>query len=247
MEKHSVATLIGAPPGYVGYDEGGKLTEAVRRKPYSVVLFDEIEKAHPDVFNVLLQIFEDGRLTDRQGRTIDFKNTILIMTSNIGAAKIKNAHGTELDDKVIESVMEDVNRLFTPEFINRLDQIICFSRLSREEVGQILELMIEKVRQRLAPRRITLILDDTARAFLLEHGFDEKFGARPMRRAIQKYVEDPITDAILSGEVEIGDTVTARDDGSHLAFDGVREEKPAQGESTPDGHSTVSAEDSESI
>jgi ATP-dependent Clp protease ATP-binding subunit ClpC len=223
MEKHSVATLIGAPPGYVGYDEGGKLTEAVRRKPYAVVLFDEIEKAHCDVFNVLLQIFDDGRLTDRQGRTVDFKNTILIMTSNLGANKIKNSSGPVLDEQVVESVMQEVHRLFAPEFINRLDEIVCFNRLSREEIGQILELMIEKVRQRLTPRRITLSLDDSAKALLQEKGFDERFGARPMRRAIQRYIEDALTDAILSGAVLTGDRVTARQESGRLTFDCQRE------------------------
>jgi len=224
MERHAVATLIGAPPGYVGCHDGGKLTEAVRRKPYAVVLFDEIEKAHPDTYNILLQIFEDGRLTDRQGRTVDFKNTILIMTSNIGAVKIKNARGPELEQSVVYSVLQDVNRTFSPEFINRLDEIICFQKLTRDEVGQILDLMIEQVRHKLSPRRITLALDDSAKTFMLERGFDEDYGARPMRRAIQRHIEDPLTDALLSGEIEIGNRLMARCEGEKLVFDQLPEE-----------------------
>jgi ATP-dependent Clp protease ATP-binding subunit ClpC len=208
MEKHSVSRMIGAPPGYVGYEEGGKLTEAVRRRPYAVILFDEIEKAHPDVFNILLQIFEDGRLTDGQGRTVDFRNTICIMTSNIGAMKLqRGSNGGELDDAVIESVLEDVNRMFNPEFINRLDDIICFSQLTLEEVDQILELFVDRVRGLLHGRQIKVVLMPEARKFLLLRGFDKRFGARPMRRAVRKHLEDSLSTALLDGSVHDGDTL----------------------------------------
>ncbi len=199
MEKHAVATMIGAPPGYVGYEEGGKLTEAVRRRPYAVVLFDEIEKAHPDVFNLLLQILEDGRLTDRQGRTVDFRNTIIILTSNIAAHRLMSD-----DPDQEEKVMREVNATFKPEFINRLDDVVTFHQLSRDEVGEIRDLLAGKIRIRLLAKQANFELDDSAKEFLLTKGYDKKFGARPMRRALQKYLEDPLSEEILRGTAKPG-------------------------------------------
>lgn len=199
MEKHAVATMIGAPPGYVGYEEGGKLTEAVRRRPYAVVLFDEIEKAHPDVFNLLLQILEDGRLTDRQGRTVDFRNTIIILTSNIAAHRLMTD-----DPDQEEKVMREVNATFKPEFINRLDDVVTFHQLSRSEVGEIRDLLAGKIRIRLLAKQANFELDESAKEFLLSKGYDKKFGARPMRRALQKYLEDPLSEEILRGTAKPG-------------------------------------------
>ncbi|MEM6495906.1 MAG: AAA family ATPase, partial [Pseudomonadota bacterium] len=207
MEKHAVARLIGAPPGYVGYEEGGTLTEAVRRRPYQVVLFDEIEKAHPDVFNVLLQVLDDGRLTDGQGRTVDFKNTIIIMTSNAGAEHLVNqAEGEDVED-VRELVMGEVRLSFRPEFLNRLDDIILFHRLRREEMGQIVDVQFARLKALLTDRKIEIVLDDVARQWLANQGFDPAYGARPLKRTIQKNVQDPLADLILSGGVKDGDTV----------------------------------------
>ncbi|MEO1544909.1 MAG: ATP-dependent chaperone ClpB, partial [Pseudomonadota bacterium] len=194
MEKHSVARLIGAPPGYVGYEEGGALTEAVRRRPYQVILFDEIEKAHPDVFNVLLQVLDDGRLTDGQGRTVDFKNTLIIMTSNAGAEfLVGQSEGDDIED-VRELVMGEVRGRFRPEFLNRLDDIILFHRLRREDMGQIVDIQLDRVRSLLVDRKIEIVLDDSATTWLANQGYDPAYGARPLKRVIQKHVQDPLAD-----------------------------------------------------
>ncbi len=207
MEKHSVSRLIGAPPGYVGYEEGGALTEAVRRRPYQIVLFDEIEKAHPDVFNVLLQVLDDGRLTDGQGRTVDFKNTLIIMTSNLGAEYLANLRDDEDVDAVREQVMNVVRGHFRPEFLNRLDDIILFHRLKRTEMGRIVEIQLKRLQALLGERKVSLELDETARAWLAEKGYDPAYGARPLKRVIQRYVQDPLADKILAGEIPDGTTV----------------------------------------
>ena len=207
MEKHSVARLIGAPPGYVGYEEGGALTEAVRRRPYQVVLFDEIEKAHPDVFNVLLQVLDDGRLTDGQGRTVDFKNTIIILTSNIGAEYLVTQKEGEDSDAVRDLVMAEVKSRFRPEFLNRLDEIILFHRLQRTEMGAIVDIQMKRLQKLLDDRKITVVLDDTARTWLANRGYDPAYGARPLKRVIQKNVQDPLAEQILAGGVRDGDTV----------------------------------------
>ncbi len=218
MEKHSVARLIGAPPGYVGYEEGGALTEAVRRKPYQVVLFDEIEKAHPDVFNVLLQVLDDGRLTDGQGRTVDFRNTMIIMTSNLGAEYLTQLGENDDSDMVRDQVMDVVRGHFRPEFLNRVDEIILFHRLKRGEMGAIVDIQLERLRQLLADRKITLELDDEARAFLADKGYDPAYGARPLKRAVQKYVQDPLAEQILQGNFPDGSTITAFAGSDRLNF-----------------------------
>ncbi len=209
MEKYSVSRLIGAPPGYVGYDEGGQLTEAVRRKPYSVVLFDEIEKAHPDVFNVLLQVLDDGRITDSQGRTVDFKNTILIMTSNIGSAYLLEGIGEdgEIDEGAEKLVMEDLRNHFRPEFLNRLDETIMFKPLTKANIGIIVDLMMKDLNKRLAAQEISLELTEAAKAYMIEGGYDPAYGARPLKRFLQKHVETLAARLILSGEVRADDTV----------------------------------------
>ena len=207
MEKHSVARLIGAPPGYVGYEEGGALTEAVRRRPYQVVLFDEIEKAHPDVFNVLLQVLDDGRLTDGQGRTVDFKNTLIILTSNLGAEYLVAQGEGEDTEMVREEVMATVRARFRPEFLNRLDEIILFHRLKRADMGRIVDIQMERMSKLLSDRKITVVLDDTARTWLANRGYDPAYGARPLKRVIQKQVQDPLAEQILAGGVKDGDTV----------------------------------------
>jgi ATP-dependent Clp protease ATP-binding subunit ClpB len=207
MEKHSVARLIGAPPGYVGYDEGGALTEAVRRRPYQVVLFDEIEKAHPDVFNVLLQVLDDGRLTDGQGRTVDFKNTLIIMTSNIGSEYLVNQKEGEETSAVREYVMAEVKLKFRPEFLNRIDDIILFHRLKRENMAAIVDIQMARLQKLLTDRKITLKLDDAARTWLANRGYDPAYGARPLKRVIQKSVQDPLAEALLAGRIKDGDTV----------------------------------------
>jgi ATP-dependent Clp protease ATP-binding subunit ClpB len=209
MEKHSVARLIGAPPGYVGYEEGGQLTEQIRRRPYAVVLFDEIEKAHPDVFNVMLQIMDDGRLTDGKGRVVDFKNTILIMTSNIGSAFLQ-AEGLRSEaefEKASEQVLEALHGHFRPEFLNRVDDIIVFRPLGKEQLVKIIDLRLEEVRRLLADRKISLELTDAAKDLIFAQGFDPNFGARPLKRAIQRLVQDPLAMKILDGEVLYGDHV----------------------------------------
>ena len=222
QEKHTVARLVGAPPGYVGYEEGGQLTEAVRRRPYSVVLFDEIEKAHHDVFNVMLQILDDGRLTDGQGRTVDFRNTIVVMTSNVGSARILEHHGGFAGaayEAMKEAVLEEMSRLFRPEFLNRVDEIIVFHALSEEQLKQIVEIQLGRVRARLADRRITLTLTDAARADLVRSGYDPRYGARPLKRAIQKKIETPLGKLLLQGAVKDGQTVTVDvGDGGELSF-----------------------------
>jgi ATP-dependent Clp protease ATP-binding subunit ClpB len=207
MEKHSVARLIGAPPGYVGYEEGGALTEAVRRRPYQVVLFDEIEKAHPDVFNVLLQVLDDGRLTDGQGRTVDFKNTLIILTSNIGAQFLVEQKEGEDTEAVRDEVMGEVRARFRPEFLNRLDEIILFHRLQRQDMGQIVDIQMGRLQKLVADRKITIELDDAARTWLANRGYDAAYGARPLKRVIQKQVQDPLAEQILAGGVKDGDTV----------------------------------------
>lgn len=209
MEKHSVSRLIGAPPGYVGYDEGGQLTEAVRRKPYSVVLFDEIEKAHPDVFNVLLQVLDDGRITDSQGRTVDFKNTILIMTSNIGAAYLLDgiSENGEIHPEAEKMVMNDLRAHFRPEFLNRLDEIILFKPLTKNNIGKIVDLLVKDLSTRLANQELSLELSDGAKAKVIENGYDPVYGARPLKRYLQKYVETLAAKCILSGQVSAGDTI----------------------------------------
>ncbi|HWV81853.1 MAG TPA: ATP-dependent chaperone ClpB [Hyphomicrobiaceae bacterium] len=208
MEKHSVARLIGAPPGYVGYDEGGALTEAVRRRPYQVILFDEIEKAHPDVFNVLLQVLDDGRLTDGQGRTVDFKNTLIIMTSNIGAEYLVSQKEGEDSEAVREYVLAEVKLKFRPEFLNRIDEIILFHRLKREQMGKIVDIQLARLTKLLADRNITIDLDDSARTWLANRGYEPAYGARPLKRVIQKYVQDPLAEAILAGRVKDGEIVS---------------------------------------
>src|SRR5512140_1488303 len=207
MEKHSVSRLIGAPPGYVGYDEGGALTEAVRRRPYQVLLFDEIEKAHPDVFNVLLQVLDDGRLTDGQGRTVDFRNTLIVMTSNLGAEYLVNQPEGQDTEAVRDQVMAEVRHAFRPEFLNRVDEIILFHRLKRENMGSIVDIQIKRLAKLLEERKITIALDAKARDWLAEKGYDPAYGARPLKRAIQKAVQDPLAELILSGRVRDGDTV----------------------------------------
>jgi ATP-dependent Clp protease ATP-binding subunit ClpB len=220
MEKHAVARLIGAPPGYVGYEEGGQLTEQVRRRPYSVVLFDEIEKAHSDVFNILLQIMDDGRLTDGKGRIVDFKNTIIIMTSNLGSAFLQaDALRSQADFReASEQVMNTLHAHFKPEFLNRVDDIIIFRPLGREELGKIIELRLEDVRRLLADRKISLELTDSARELIFSEGFDPAFGARPLKRALQKLIQDPLALKILDGEVLHGDHVVVDRQGDHLNF-----------------------------
>ncbi|HVT91459.1 MAG TPA: AAA family ATPase, partial [Bryobacteraceae bacterium] len=209
MEKHAVSRLIGAPPGYVGYDEGGQLTEAVRRKPYAVILFDEIEKAHPDVFNVLLQVLDDGRLTDSQGRTVDFKNTVIIMTSNIGSRYlIDGVQGDTIPDSVRESVMADLRKSFRPEFLNRVDETILFKPLTLEEITSIVDLLMADLNKRLSDRRVTVKLDAKAKDWVAEKGYDPVFGARPLKRFLQRHVETKLARALIAGEVAEGTDIT---------------------------------------
>jgi ATP-dependent Clp protease ATP-binding subunit ClpB len=216
MEKHAVARMIGAPPGYVGYEEGGQLTEAVRRRPYSVVLFDEIEKAHPDVFNILLQILDDGRLTDSKGRTVDFKNTVLIMTSNLGSREIQYAGS---DETVARDAVFDVLRShFKPEFLNRIDDIVIFSQLTRVEIAKIIDVQLEKLRLMLAERGIKIELDESAKELLTEEGYDPTFGARPLKRAIQTLIQNPLAVKLLKGEIASGQTVKISADGNQMQF-----------------------------
>jgi ATP-dependent Clp protease ATP-binding subunit ClpB len=225
MEKHSVARLIGAPPGYVGYEEGGALTEAVRRRPYQVVLFDEIEKAHPDVFNVLLQVLDDGRLTDGQGRTVDFRNTLIIMTSNLGAEYLVSQaeSGKDPDDveKVRDMVMAEVRRHFRPEFLNRVDEIILFHRLRREDMGHIVDIQMARLQKLLDDRKITLKLEPKGREWLADKGYDPAYGARPLKRVIQKSVQDPLAELLLSGKIKDGEKVVISAGKQGLAFNGA--------------------------
>ena len=215
MEKHSVSRLIGAPPGYVGYDEGGQLTEAVRRKPYSVVLFDEIEKAHPDVFNVLLQVLDDGRITDSQGRTVDFKNTIIIMTSNIGGADIAAAGG-EITDELKNDVMAQLKSRFRPEFLNRIDEIITFRALSKDNISGIVDLLMADLNSRLADREITIKLTESAKQHIIDQGYDQVYGARPLKRYLQKNVETLVAKMILAGSVSTQSAIVIDYDGTEL-------------------------------
>ncbi|RLA27839.1 MAG: ATP-dependent chaperone ClpB [Gammaproteobacteria bacterium] len=218
MEKHSVARLIGAPPGYVGYDEGGYLTEAVRRRPYSVILLDEVEKAHPDVFNVLLQVLDDGRLTDGQGRTVDFRNTVIVMTSNLGSQRIQELAGEENYDVMKASVMEIVAQHFRPEFMNRVDDIVVFHPLGREHIRAIVDIQLGYLHERLADRDMTIVLSDAARDKLADAGFDPVYGARPLKRAIQQQVENPLAQEILQGRFNPGDTIEIGVSEDHLEF-----------------------------
>ncbi|MGB7021437.1 MAG: ATP-dependent chaperone ClpB [Xanthobacteraceae bacterium] len=222
MEKHSVARLIGAPPGYVGYDEGGALTEAVRRRPYQVVLFDEIEKAHPDVFNVLLQVLDDGRLTDGQGRTVDFRNTLIVMTSNLGAEYLVAQPDGEDSDKVRDQVMAEVRAHFRPEFINRIDEIILFHRLKRDQMAHIVDIQMAQLQRLLDDRKIAIALDAKARDWLAEKGYDPAYGARPLKRVIQRSVQDPLADLILSGKIKDGEKVKVSAGRDGLVFNGTR-------------------------
>ena len=217
MEKHSVSRLIGAPPGYVGYEEGGYLTEAVRRRPYSVVLFDEIEKAHPEVFNVLLQILDDGRMTDGHGRTVDFKNTIIIMTSNVGSQYIQEL-GMRDRPQMERRVMDTLRSTFKPEFLNRIDEIIIFHNLTPEQIGAIVEIQLERLRKRLEERKIDLRLSEAAKNLLARKGFDPVYGARPLKRAIQQSIENPLALEILKGRFPEGSTVLADAEGDRIVF-----------------------------
>jgi ATP-dependent Clp protease ATP-binding subunit ClpC len=231
MEKHAVSKLIGAPPGYVGYEEGGQLTEAVRRKPYSVILLDEIEKAHPDVFNILLQILDDGRLTDAKGRTVDFSNTVIIMTSNVGSEYLMNLSKEEFEknyDKIKEQIMEELKKRFRPEFLNRIDEIIIFHPLAEEEIKKIVDLLISKLNKRLAERGIKVKLTDRAKSELAKRGYVPEFGARPLRRTIQREVETPLSVQILEGKVKEGDTVVVDydEEKGEFTFNVEKEELP---------------------
>jgi ATP-dependent Clp protease ATP-binding subunit ClpB len=222
MEKHAVSRLIGAPPGYIGYDEGGQLTEAVRRKPYSVVLFDEIEKAHPDVFHVLLQILDDGRVTDSQGRTVDFKNTVIIMTSNIGAPILLDgitARG-ELRESARDQVTAELRRHFRPELLNRIDDVVLFKPLLAAEIRRIVDLLLENLRKRLVDRRITLEVSDAARAMLGERGYDPVFGARPLKRYLQRELETRIGRKLIAGEIPDGSVIEISTAGEQLVITG---------------------------
>ncbi len=216
MEKHAVARMIGAPPGYVGYEEGGQLTEAIRRRPYSVVLFDEIEKAHPDVFNILLQILDDGRLTDSKGRVVDFKNTVLIMTSNLGSREILNLSGDETRTR--EAVMQILREYFKPEFLNRIDDIVIFRRLTKEYIDKIIDLQIDRLQKILAEKDIRLVLDVSAKELIAKHGYDPTFGARPLKRAVQTLIQNPLAVKLLSGEIKSGQTVRITAENEQLNF-----------------------------
>ena len=227
MEKHSVARLIGAPPGYVGYEEGGILTETVRRRPYQVILFDEVEKAHPDVLNVLLQVLDDGRLTDGQGRTVDFKNTLIILTSNLGSEYLSQQADGQEASAVRDQVMSAVQNAFRPEFLNRLDEIILFARLQRNEMGAIVKIQIARLQKLLDDRKITLELDERATQWLGEAGFDPAFGARPLKRAIQRLLQDPLSELLLAGSIKDGDElkITLGDGGGEGGVEGTGEDR----------------------
>jgi ATP-dependent Clp protease ATP-binding subunit ClpB len=216
MEKHAVSRMIGAPPGYIGYEEGGQLTEAVRRRPYSVVLFDEIEKAHTDVFNVLLQILDDGRLTDSKGRTVDFKNTVLIMTSNLGSREIQAAEGDE--KQVREAVLQELRLSFKPEFLNRVDDVVIFHQLSRDQIGKIIEVQLERLTKMLSERSVNLVLEPSAKELLMREGYDPTYGARPLKRAIQSLIQNPLAVKLLQGEVTPGQTVRVSANGDAMEF-----------------------------
>jgi ATP-dependent Clp protease ATP-binding subunit ClpB len=218
MEKHSVARLIGAPPGYVGYEEGGYLTEAVRRRPYSVLLLDEVEKAHPDVFNILLQVLEDGRLTDGQGRTVDFRNTVIVMTSNLGSDLIQHLAAEDNYEKMKEAVMEVVGGHFRPEFINRIDETVVFHPLGRDQIRGIADIQLEILKKRLLERDLQLEISAEVLDKLTEAGFDPVYGARPLKRAIQQYLENPLAQEILQGNFAPGDVIRGVMDGETIVF-----------------------------
>jgi ATP-dependent Clp protease ATP-binding subunit ClpC len=228
MEKFAVSRLVGSPPGYVGYEEGGQLTEAVRRRPYSVILFDEIEKAHPDALQLLLQIMEDGRLTDSLGRTVDFRNTIIIMTTNVGAQLIQRqttmgfaaATGSDFHDldKLKEKVLEEAKRIFKPEFLNRINDLVVFRPLNKDDLLKIVEIEAGKVIKRLAARKIHLEFSPESKTLLIEKGYDEKYGARPLRRAVEHYLEDPLAEALLRGDVKEGEPILVVRKGDKLEF-----------------------------
>jgi ATP-dependent Clp protease ATP-binding subunit ClpC len=229
MERHTVARLVGAPPGYVGYEEGGQLTEAVRRKSYSAILLDEIEKAHPDVFNILLQIFDDGHLTDAKGRRVDFRNTIIVMTSNIGAELIRKESTIGFVSRTDESkaaqlsyekmkgkLLEELKKTFRPEFLNRIDGVVVFHALSKDHICQIVDLMLSQIRAQLVEKDIELEVTDAGRSLLADKGYDPTFGARPLRRVLQNVVEDPLSEAILAGQFKPGDTVVIDCEGDEI-------------------------------
>jgi ATP-dependent Clp protease ATP-binding subunit ClpC len=226
MEKFNVSRLVGSPPGYVGFEEGGQLTEQVRRKPYSVVLFDEIEKAHPDVWNMLLQILEEGKLTDNVGRVVNFRNTIILMTSNVGSDTIRKQSTLGFSpitdensyEKMRDKILDESKRTFRPEFLNRLDDVIVFRSLTKPDLIQILDLEISKVLARLKSRNIKLELDEKAKDFLVEKGYDPQYGARPMRRAVERFLEDPFAEEILRGHLHEGDPITVTSDKEKLIF-----------------------------
>jgi ATP-dependent Clp protease ATP-binding subunit ClpC len=240
QERHTVSRLVGAPPGYVGYDEAGQLTEAVRRRPYSVILLDEIEKAHPDVFNILLQVLDDGRLTDGQGRTVDFKNTVLIMTSNLGSDLItrragplgfagsSSTTGIAQQDNLQEQLMRRLREAFRPEFLNRIDEIIVFRQLDESELRQITELMLQETKRRLHAQNVTLELTPAAVDWIAEHGYQPEFGARPMRRVIQREVDNELSRRLLDGQINPGQKVVADVQDGHLTFIPHEQQVPAQ-------------------
>ena len=238
MEKHSTSKLIGSPPGYVGYDEGGNLTETIRKKPYSVILFDEIEKAHPDVFNIMLQILDDGRLTDSRGRVVNFKNTIIIMTSNVGASRIENvsklgfAVSDDVDqdryEKLKDTVMEEMKKAFRPEFLNRVDDIIVFAHLNKDEVRKIADIMLNDLIKRIKEQELTMEVTDEVKDYLAKDGYSENYGARPLRRLIQKKIEDPIAEEILTGEYKHGDTIRLKLDNDRIVFERITPEQKAE-------------------
>jgi len=222
MEKHAVSRMIGAPPGYVGYEEGGALTEAVRRRPYQVILFDEIEKAHPDVFNTLLQVLDDGRLTDGQGRTVNFNNTVIIMTSNLGAHAIADDKSEgDISGRTRDEVMEAIRGHFRPEFLNRIDEIVFFKRLGRGEIDRIVGVQLKRLEKILADRRMTINVNDEAMQWLSTRGYDPVYGARPLKRVIQKELQDPLARRILEGRIKDGDAISVTVDGGALSLNGV--------------------------
>ncbi|MDP6381085.1 MAG: AAA family ATPase, partial [Phycisphaerae bacterium] len=236
MEKHNASRLIGAPPGYVGYEEGGQLTERIRRRPYAVILFDEIEKAHADVYNTLLQIMEEGNLTDSFGRRVDFRNTVLIMTSNIGADIIRDQGGmgfrkrsAEADhEKVKEMLLKEVDRHFRPEFLNRVDDTIVFKSLTRDDLKEIIDIELAKVHERLMAQGLNLILTDKAKDFIIKKGYDPKFGARPLRRALENHIEDHLSEELLRGAYRDKDTITVGLRDGHLYFEASRSKEPIE-------------------
>ena len=225
MEKHAVSRLIGAPPGYVGYDEGGILTEAIRRRPYQVVLFDEVEKAHPDIFNILLQVLDDGRLTDSQGRTVDFRNTIIVLTSNLGA-KLMTEPGASSDDDVVQAeVMKIVRQNFRPEFLNRLDEILFFNRLAPEVMDLIVDIQLQGLAKRLDGRDIDMTWTEAAKQWLAQEGYDPLYGARPLKRVIQRVVQDQLARQLLDGSVKAGDAVVVDQVGSTILVTQAKQEE----------------------